>query len=91
MYEGADGKFTLYEDENTNYNYEKGAFVKIPVSYDNATSTLTIGDQQGSFPGSLRKRTFNVVKVSPTSPAGFSRDAKGQSVTYTGKETRIRL
>ncbi len=91
VYEGADGKFTLYEDENINYNYEKGAFVKIPVSYDNATSMLTLGKQQGSFPGSLTKRTFNVVKVSPTSPVGYSRDAKGQSVSYSGNEIRVKL
>ena len=30
VYTGADGSFSLYEDEGTNYNYEKGAFSIIP-------------------------------------------------------------
>jgi alpha-D-xyloside xylohydrolase len=30
VYEGADGEFVLYEDENDNYNYEKGAYSTIP-------------------------------------------------------------
>ena len=91
VYTGDDGEFTLYEDENLNYNYEKGAYSMIPMSYDNATGTLTIGERKGEFPGMLKERTFNVVKVSPETPGGYSREAKGQTVTYNGSEVKIKI
>lgn len=65
VYRGANGSFTLYEDENDNYDYETGACATIPISWDETTQTLTIGQRQGSFPGMLTKRTFNIVWVSP--------------------------
>jgi alpha-D-xyloside xylohydrolase len=61
VYRGADGSFTLYEDENDNYNYEKGVHATIPIRWDEASQTLTIGDRAGSFPGMLATRTFRVV------------------------------
>ena len=63
----------------------------IPLSYDNATGTLTIGDRKGEFPGMLKTRKFNIVKVSPENPVGWSRDAKGQEVTYSGKEVKVKI
>lgn len=91
VYAGADASFTLYEDENLNYNYEKGAYARIPISYDNATGTLTIGAQEGSYPGIPEKRRFNIVKVAPGSPAGFSREAKGITADYSGREIKVKL
>ena len=44
VYEGADGQFKLYEDEGTNYNYEKGKYATINISYDDASKTLTRKD-----------------------------------------------
>src|SRR2546429_383885 len=55
IYPGADGSFTIYEDEGDTYNYEKGAFATIPIRWDNKSSTLTIGDRTGSFPGMLQQ------------------------------------
>jgi alpha-D-xyloside xylohydrolase len=63
IYPGANGDFTLYEDENDTYNYEKGAYATIPLHWDNDGSTLTIGARQGTFPGMLANRTFHVVFV----------------------------
>lgn len=91
VYAGQNGEFTIYEDENVNYNYEKGQYAMIPVSFDNATSTLTIGDRKGEFPGMLKTRRFNIVKISPATPAGYSRDAKGQEVTYSGKKISVKI
>ncbi len=51
VYRGADGAFTLYEDENDNYNYEKGVHATIPLRWDDAKKTLTIGERSGRFPG----------------------------------------
>jgi len=63
IYRGADGDFTLYEDENDNYNYEKGVHAEIPISWNEARHMLTLGDRHGSFPGMLEERTFHIVFV----------------------------
>ena len=91
VYTGRDGAFTLYEDEDLNYNYEKGAYAMIPFRWDEATGTLTIGDRQGEFPGMLKDRKFNIVKVSADSPVGFDRQPKGQLVDYSGKAVSVKL
>ena len=61
VYAGTSGEFTLYEDENTNYNYEKGAYSTIKFNYDDAKKKLTISERKGEFPGMLKSRTFNVI------------------------------
>jgi alpha-D-xyloside xylohydrolase len=65
VYPGADGSFTLYEDEGDNYNYEAGTYSTIPISYSNSTGKVTIGARTGSFTGMLTNRIFNIVFVSP--------------------------
>jgi len=60
VYTGANGEFTLYEDEGVNYNYEKGASSTIKFSYDEASKSLTIDDRQGKFQGMPEERTFTV-------------------------------
>jgi alpha-D-xyloside xylohydrolase len=64
VYRGADGDFTLYEDENDNYDYEKGAYATIALHWNEASQTLTIGDRKGQFPGMLETRTLKIVFVS---------------------------
>jgi len=61
VYPGADADFTLYEDENDGYDYEKGVYATIPIHWDDAKHALTIGSRQGEFPGMLHERTFKVV------------------------------
>ncbi len=85
IYKGADGEFTLYEDENVNYNYEKGLYSKIRFSYDDASETLTVGERQGSFPGMLENRVF---RIHPVSANGCG---KVVTVEYAGSEVKIRL
>ena len=53
VYAGADGDFTLYEDEGDNYDYEHGDYATIPVHWDNRRKTLTVGARRGGFPGML--------------------------------------
>lgn len=91
VYRGKDGAFTLYEDEGTNYNYEKGAFSNIPFSYNEAQGTLTIGDRQGNFEGMLNERTFVIVTVSKQKNQGFKPDATGLRVAYNGTRQTIKL
>jgi alpha-D-xyloside xylohydrolase len=91
VYAGANGAFTLYEDEGVNYNYEKGAFAQIPITWDEAGKTLTIGARQGTFPGMLAARTFNVIFVSKDKAAGFAFDAKAdKTVRYTGAAVQVK-
>jgi alpha-D-xyloside xylohydrolase len=89
IYRGADGSFTLYEDENDTYNYEKGAYSTSPFSWDDAAQTLTIGDRAGSFPGMLDKRTFHVVFVKENHGVGGLRLKGDKTVQYSGKKIVI--
>jgi alpha-D-xyloside xylohydrolase len=92
VYAGADGQFTLYEDEGTTSAYEKGGFAQIPFRWENSTNTLTIGKRDGEYNGMLRDRTFQVVLVSKAHPAGFSlAPAPLKSVRYTGAEISVKL
>jgi alpha-D-xyloside xylohydrolase len=86
IYRGADGDFTLYEDENDTYNYEKGAYATISLRWDDAHSTLTIGDRKGQFPGMRASRTFHVVLVSEKHGAGIESAEAGKVVQYSGKQ-----
>ena len=90
VYRGADGQFTLYEDEGDNYNYEKGKYATIPISWNEARHTLEIGKRVGSFPGMLKERTFNIIWVSPNHGAGISVTEKPDAVVhYTGKAVTV--
>ena len=84
-------KTLIYEDEGVNYNYEKGQYATIPFAYNDAEGTLVIGDRTGDFPGMLKERTFNVVKVSKDQPQPFDLKAKGTTVKYDGKAQTVKL
>jgi alpha-D-xyloside xylohydrolase len=91
IYGGQDGAFSLYEDEGSNFNYEKGAFSRIPMTWNDANQTLTVGKREGSFPGMLEQRTFNVIFVDSAKPAGFAFDAKAdRSLKYVGDEVWVK-
>lgn len=91
VYGGRDGDFTIYEDEGTNYNYEKGAFSKIRLEYNDKTNELTIADREGSFPGMQSDRKFNIVKVDAAHPVADAIKAKGKLVNYSGRKAVVKL
>ena len=91
IYGGADGSFTLYEDEGINYNYENGAYSKIPFSYNNQTKTLEIGNREGSFDGMISKRNFNIVLVDSNNPKPLDYDADGIVIEYNGSAISMEL
>jgi alpha-D-xyloside xylohydrolase len=91
VYTGKNAEFTLYEDEGVNYNYEKGSFVTIPISYNEGSKSLTIGAQNGSFNGMLKNRTFKIVWVTPTSARELDFEkAQGKSFSYNGKTVTVK-
>jgi len=92
VYAGADGQFTLYEDDGLTYGYEKGAFTRIPLRWNDATRTLTIGKREGGFPGMQKERSFEVVLVSKPKPVGFSFTPKAdKTVRYDGTAVDVKL
>ena len=92
IYTGADGQFQLYEDEGTNYNYEKGKYATIDFNYNEATRTLTIGQRKGNFNGMLKQRRFNVVVVNRDHARKLDlENPAGQMVEYNGKQVTVKL
>ncbi len=92
VYAGKDGSFQLYEDEGDNYNYEKGQYATIDITYDDATRTLTIGQQNGSFNGMLTERRFNIVYITKEQPRPLNIDnPAGKLVQYAGKPVTVQL
>jgi alpha-D-xyloside xylohydrolase len=90
IYPGANGEFTLYEDENDGYDYEKGLYSTIEFRWNDSVRTLTIGKRRGDFPGMLKTRKFNVVVVSPDHGTGVGVTGKVEKVVqYVGTETTI--
>ena len=92
IYAGQNGSFQLYEDEGTNYNYEKGKFATIDITYDDATRTVSFGARKGQFAGMLKNRRFNVVLITKDAPKALNLDnPEGKMVSYSGKFTSVIL
>jgi len=85
VYTGANGEFTLYEDEGVNYNYEKDAYSTIKFTYDEASKTLSIGDTKGEYEGMPKDRTFRVEWITKDGKTSVS------EVKYTGKANEIKM
>jgi alpha-D-xyloside xylohydrolase len=86
VYAGANGELTLYEDDGQSYGYEKGELSRIPIRWDDAAKTLTLGARSGSYPGMLTTRTVQIVLVSGSKSVGFSFTPQpDQMLSYTGE------
>ncbi len=91
IYKGANGEFTLYEDEGDNYNYEKGKYSNISFRWNEKNQSLTIGDKQGNYSGSLTKRVFNIVLVSENNGNGIAQGRSKITVIYSGRNVIWKL
>jgi alpha-D-xyloside xylohydrolase len=92
VYAGADGAFTLYEDDGLTSGYEKGAFARIPLRWSAATRTLTVGKREGEFPGMQKARTLEVILISKDKPVDFSLTPKAdKSRRYEGAAVDMKL
>ena len=92
IYTGANGQFQLYEDENDNYNYEKGIYSTIDFSWDDATRTLIIGQRMGEFPGMLKNRTIQIVLVEENTGVGIELPNNiNKTIIYSGEEISLEL
>lgn len=92
IYPGADAKFTIYEDDNETYNYEKGQRATYDLIWNDAAKTLTVGGRQGLFPGMVATRTLNIVLAAPGKNAGSAEVVNpAKSVTYSGKKLTVKF
>ena len=92
IYAGQNGSFQLYEDEGTNYNYEKGKYATIDITYDDAAKTVSFGARKGQFPGMLKNRQFNIVLISKDAPKPLNlENPDGKLVQYNGKALTVEL
>lgn len=92
IYPGADGEFTFYEDEDDNYDYERGAFATIPLQWNDTTKTLTIGERSGSYPGMPGERIFKIVYVSQGHGTGTAvTDKVDRTLHYRGSKIDVHL
>ena len=92
IYAGQNGAFQLYEDEGVNYNYEKGKFATIDITYDDADKTVKFGARKGSFNGMLKNRRFNIVLITKDVPKPLNFvDPQGIMVQYNGKEVSVNI
>ncbi len=92
IYPGANGQFTMYEDENENYNYEKGQYATFTFKWNDKLQQLNISATKGHFPGMLKQRTFNIVMVKDGHGAGPGvANAPDKSVGYSGKALTVKM
>ena len=92
VFRGADGAFTLYEDEGLNYNYEKGDYATIDILYQDATKTLILEERQGSYEGMTEKRIFHVSLIDGEDPGILDFDSTPEhSFQYDGSKVEIQL
>lgn len=81
VYPGAEGTFTLYEDEGDNYNYESGAYTEIQMKWNDTKRILTIDARKGEYNGMLTKRNFTIRTA----------DGKEKVITYSGKKINVKI
>ena len=92
IYPGADAAFEYYEDENDNYNYEKGAYSIIQLSWNDQLHELSFADTKGKYPGMIRNHVFNVVLVKREQGSNTNATNKiDKSVIYSGKAIKLKL
>jgi len=92
IYPGADGRFTFYEDENDNYNYEKGKYATFILNWNDQQKKLSISGTRGNFPGMLKRRTFNIVVVNGKHGASsLAANGFDKTVKYDGKAMIVKL
>ncbi|MEO6550478.1 MAG: TIM-barrel domain-containing protein [Ferruginibacter sp.] len=89
VYTGADGQFTLYNDEGDNYNYEKGKYKVIPIKWNEQQKTLTIDKQQGTYSGAIKKYVFNIIWVNEQRGYGIDISPETKTVVYTGEKLTV--
>jgi alpha-D-xyloside xylohydrolase len=91
VYTGANGEFSLYEDDGVSNGYTRGEYSRIPLRYDDKTGVVTIGQREGQYKGMVEKRKFRVHFIKPGISTSATMDTADKEVTYEGKEITVKL
>ena len=91
VYQGADGRFELYEDDGETFDCERGEYSLIPFMWNEKKRTLTIGKRQGAYKGMSKEREFRIVLVSSEKGRGVEKNSPDKVVKYVGKKVDIKL
>ena len=90
VFTGADGSFSLYADDGVSPAYKQGKFARVPVMWNEATGTLTIGARQGGYDGMPGKRAISVRFYAPGQATAPDFAESAQSFVYEGKAITVR-
>ena len=83
--------FTLYDDAGDGFGYERGERATIPLRWDDATGTLTIGPRAGAYPAMPATRQFRIVLVGRGQGAGAEPDAASdRTVEFNGQAVSVK-
>jgi alpha-D-xyloside xylohydrolase len=92
VYTGADGQYSLYEDDGVTNAYTRGESSRIPISYDDKAGIVTIGQRLGQYKGMPGKRQVQVHVIRPGVSTSDHLDAAGdRTVIYEGKPVSIKI
>jgi alpha-D-xyloside xylohydrolase len=91
VYPGADATFTIYEDDNETYKYEKGQYATYDLTWNDKAQTLAIGARKGSYPGLVPSRTLNIVLAKPGQGTGGDPAPATKTIVYDGKAQIVSL
>ncbi|WP_229415726.1 DUF5110 domain-containing protein [Pseudoduganella armeniaca] len=91
VYTGADGQFSLYEDDGVSEGYRRGEFSRIALRWDERRRTLSIGAREGSYPGMVARRTLRVHFVKPGVSSSDTLDTADKEVQYDGQAVTVKL
>jgi alpha-D-xyloside xylohydrolase len=91
VYTGANGSFSLYEDDGVSRQHRNGAFTRIPIRYDETSGELTIGAREGSFPGMAERRTIHIRWMRANAPRALDLDAPpDRTLAYDGNSVTVK-
>jgi alpha-D-xyloside xylohydrolase len=92
IYPGADCSFILYEDENDNYNYEKGKYSTISFHWNDARRQLGIDERQGFYPEIPLNRVLQIIVVGKNRGTGIAIvNEPDKTIQYSGEKMLIQL
>ena len=82
IFSGADGSFVLYDDEGDGMGYQDGAYLSIPLRWEEEKNSLFFGNAEGTMPAGT------VFQVRLIRPDGRTKTA---GIRYTGTEAVLRF
>jgi len=71
---GANGAFSLYQDAGEGTGYRSGQSTSTPISWSDASRTLTVGASTGGYSGAATQRSYTLRLTDATAPTAVAID-----------------